>query len=395
MKIIIIGAGPAGMAAALTAKNDKNEIILLEKNDRVGKKLLATGNGRCNYSNMDLKASDYNDPSFVKPLLEQFQTDDLIQFFQMMGLESTREGHRIYPITLKANSVLNTLLSELERKEIEVVTNCHVTDIFSEKKFIIKTNKGKYTADKVVVATGGCSMPVSGSDGKSFQWIQSLGHSVTKLYPALTQLKLDSPYLKHLSGVKVQGEVKLFCDKKLIDRRQGDLLFTNYGISGPPILDLSVYLSQYDHLTLELPLINNITTDIKERLCNRYYVLSHFSLEEFLMGIVDKKFIHFIVDSLHLSRDLTMSMMEMKDFNRLIHCLLHTEFSIIGTTGFKNSQVTRGGVVTEDICAKNFSSKLVSGLFIIGEALNVDGVCGGYNLHFAFGSGIQAGKALR
>ncbi|MDU3010354.1 MAG: aminoacetone oxidase family FAD-binding enzyme [Peptoniphilus harei] len=393
MNIIIIGAGPAGMVAAINAKNENNNVILIEKNDRVGKKLLATGNGRCNYTNLNLSEDNYSSPSFVKETIDEFSNEDLINYFSLLGLESTTDGNRVYPITLKANSVLNILMYWLDKKGIDIRSKTEVKEIKKNKNgFDVITSHDKIEADIVIAAFGGKSMPASGSDGKSFEILKKLGLKITELKPALTQVKLESKYLKHLSGTKVLGKAKLFKKNKAIDERNGEILFTNYGISGPPILDLSVNISEDNFI--EVPLINNVDENTVDKLYSRYYMLEDFSIEEYLMGIVDKKFIHYIIDYLNLDKNTAMNMISMSDFQKIIEILLKSKFKVIGTTGFKNSQVTRGGVDLSEVNNYDYSSKKFKNLYIIGEALNIDGDCGGYNLHFAFASGYRLGKML-
>lgn len=394
MNIIIIGAGASGIATAINAKNENNRVILLEKNDRIGKKLLATGNGRCNYTNLNLSENNYSDPHFVKETISDFNNLDLINYFKLLGLESTQDGNRVYPISLKANSVLNILMYWLEKKEVEIKTNTEVKQIIKTKKsYKLMTNNGNYEADVVVAAFGGKSMPSSGSDGVSFEILKKMGIKVTELKPALTQLKLDSKYLKHLSGTKVLGKAKLLKNNKVVDEREGEILFTNYGISGPPILDLSINIS-HDNV-IEVPLINNLNEESVEMLYRRYYMFPDFSLEEYLLGIVDKKFIHYIVDSLNLDKKAAINMISMSDFERIIELLLKSRFKVTGNTGFKNSQVTRGGVDLSEVNSSDYQSKKYKNLYIIGEALNIDGDCGGYNLHFAFSCAYRLGKILR
>ena len=394
MDIIIIGAGASGIVTAINAKNENNKVILLEKNDRIGKKLLATGNGRCNYTNMNLTEKNYSSPDFVKRTLEEFTNEDLINYFKILGLESTRDGERVYPISLKANSVLNILIYWLEKKGIEIKTNSQVKEIKKRKKgYEVITNDETLKADVVVAAFGGKAMPASGSDGVSFEILKKMGIRVTDLKPALTQLKLDSKYLKHLSGTKVLGRARLLKGEKVIDEREGEILFTNYGISGPPILDMSVNIS--DNNIIEVPLINNLNEDSIDMLYNRYYMFPDFSLEEFLLGIVDKKFIHYIVDSLNMDKNIAMNMIPVGDFEKIVGLLLKSRFRVIGNTEFKNAQVTRGGVSLDEVNPENYESKKFKGLYIIGEALDIDGDCGGYNLHFAFSCGYRLGKILR
>lgn len=394
MDIIIIGAGASGIVTAINAKNENNRVILLEKNDRIGKKLLATGNGRCNYTNMNLSEKNYSSPDFVKRTLGDFSNEDLINYFRILGLESTLDGNRVYPISLKANSVLNILIYWLEKKGIEVKTKSQVKEIKKTKKgYEVITNEETLSADVVVAAFGGKAMPASGSDGVSFEILKKMGIRVTDLKPALTQLKLESKYLKHLSGTKVIGRARLLRREKVIDEREGEILFTNYGISGPPILDMSVNTKEGD--IIEVPLINNLKKDSIDMVYNRYYMFPDFSLEEFLMGLVDKKFIHYIVDSLDMDKNTAMNMISMGDFEKIIGLLLKSSFKVTGNTGFKNAQVTRGGVSLDEVSPENYEAKKYKDLYIIGEALDIDGDCGGYNLHFAFGCGYRLGKILR
>lgn len=394
MDIIIIGAGASGIVTAINAKNENNRVILLEKNDRIGKKLLATGNGRCNYTNMNLSEKNYSSPDFVKRTLEDFSNEDLINYFRILGLESTLDGNRVYPISLKANSVLNILIYWLDKKGIEVKTKSQVKEIKKTKKgYEVITNEETLRADVVVAAFGGKAMPASGSDGVSFEILKKMGIRVTDLKPALTQLKLESKYLKHLSGTKVIGRARLLRGEKVIDEREGEILFTNYGISGPPILDMSVNTKEGD--IIEVPLINNLKEDSIDMVYNRYYMFPDFSLEEFLMGLVDKKFIHYIIDSLDMDKNTAMNMISMGDFEKIIGLLLRSRFKVTGNTGFKNAQVTRGGVSLDEVSPENYEAKKYKDLYIIGEALDIDGDCGGYNLHFAFGCGYRLGKILR
>lgn len=394
MDIIIIGAGASGIVTAINAKNENNRVILLEKNDRIGKKLLATGNGRCNYTNMNLSEKNYSSPDFVKRTLEDFSNEDLINYFRILGLESTLDGNRVYPISLKANSVLNILIYWLDKKGIEVKTKSQVKEIKKTKKgYEVITNEETLRADVVVAAFGGKAMPASGSDGLSFEILKKMGIRVTNIKPALTQLKLESKYLKHLSGTKVIGRARLLRDEKVIDEREGEILFTNYGISGPPILDMSVNTEEGD--VIEVPLINNLKKDSIDMVYNRYYMFPDFSLEEFLMGLVDKKFIHYIVDSLDMDKNTAMNMISMGGFEKIIGLLLKSRFKVTGNTGFKNAQVTRGGVSLDEVSPENYEAKKYKDLYIIGEALDIDGDCGGYNLHFAFGCGYRLGKILR
>lgn len=399
MKIAIIGGGPSGVISAIELAKNNQEVVLFEKNNRILKKLLATGNGRCNYTNIDVSSRNYNcKDDFVKSVLEQFTRDDLIDYFKLMGIEPVVENRgKIFPVTLKASTVVNTLLEELKDLGVKILVDSEVLSIKKKKKFIVKTNNNSFEFDKVIFSVGGSSMPSSGSDGKSYKILENLGHSKIETFPALTQLKLSSEYLKSLSGVKVVGEVKLLEDNKIIDKRNGDLLFTNYGISGPPILDLSRKVNEKNKkLEIEMPLINNIDNikEFRDLLYNRFYTLGHFSLERWLMGLVDKKFINMILKESNLSASTPLNLIEVSDFEKLLNILLKSRFVVIGTKGFENSQVTCGGIATSEIDNNTLESKIIDDLYIVGEVMDVDGDCGGYNLQWAFSSGIVVARSI-
>lgn len=399
MKIAIVGGGPAGVIAAIELARNNNEVFILEKNNRILKKLLATGNGRCNYTNVSVSPNNYNcKNNFVDNCLSFFTKDDLINYFKMMGIEPVVENRgKIFPVTLKSNTVVNTLLGELEDSGVDVLTEEEVIRINKKENFELVTRNNIYDADKVIFAPGGSSMPSSGSDGKSYSLLENLGHTKVDTFPALTQITLKSGYLKSLSGVKVVGNVKLLDGKKVIDERNGDLLFTNYGISGPPILDISRKVNEKNkNLKIEMPLVNNIEEpdEFKEVLYVRYYTLNYFSIERWLMGIVDKKFINMILKEMNIPKETPMSMIEEYKFSILVNILLKSTFEVTGTKGFDSSQVTCGGISTDEINSKTMESKIVKGLYIAGEVMDVDGDCGGYNLQWAFSSGILAARSI-
>lgn len=401
MKVCVVGGGPAGVISAIELSRNNIDVILIEKNNRILKKLLATGNGRCNYTNINVNISDYYcKNNFVENVLNSFSKDALIDYFRIMGIEPTIENRgKIFPVTLKSNTVVNTLLEELEENRAEVITEEEVVSIDKGDNFILKTHNRTFNCDYVIFAPGGMAMPSSGSNGKSYKVLENLGHSKLRTFPGLTQIKLSSPFLKQLSGVKVVGKVNLILDKDVVEQGYGDLLFTDYGISGPPVLDLSrrVNLEGKDkEMFLEMPLINNIENieDFRNILYGRFYSLNHFSFERWLSGIVDKKFINYISKTVNIDKTSPMYLIEEYRFEEVIRVLLKSRFSVIGTKGFENAQVTCGGIDTEEIDSSTMESKYVPGLYIAGEVMDVDGKCGGYNLQWAFSSGMVAARDI-
>ena len=397
MKIGIIGGGAGGIFAAINFSSEF-DVTILERNDRIGKKLLATGNGRCNLTNLSLDNKNYKGAeNFVDFAINNFSNRDLISFFENIGMKTlSLEKGRVYPITLSSASVLNIFLDELKRKNVRVINNFFVNKIEKiDNKFKVYSKESFFEFDKIIFACGGMSMPVSGSDGSAFSLLKNLGHKITKLSPGLTQLKLKSDFLKHLSGTKVIGECKLIRDGKVVDKKYGDLLFTDYGISGPPIFDLSSYVSMYnDKFFIDIPLVNEVDKNFSDFYFSAVYMNPDFSLERFLTGFVNKKFIHYLLKTLAMDKNIPLSNLNHRDYENLLNLILHSTFEVIGVNSFKNSQVTLGGVDTREVDKRTFESKIVKGLYIIGEALDVAGDCGGYNLQWAFSTGYISSKAI-
>lgn len=398
MKVAVIGGGAAGIFSALVA-SEKHEVTIFERNDRIGKKLLATGNGRCNLTNVSVERKNFHgDGDFAYKIYKKFDNETAVKYFEDLGiLTTTKESGKIYPRSLTAASVLNVFLEELKNRNIEVKTDKYINKIEKIKnRFKIHTKDESYTFDRVIMATGGMSMASSGSDGNGYKLLKDLGHTVLETHPALVQLKLKSNFLKHLSGTKVEGVCYLLKDGKVIKERSGDILFTDYGISGPPILDLSRYVLDGNY-RLRFSIVNDLMTeeDKNDFLEYFYRMISSkdMTLERFLIGILNKKFIHYVLKTLDLDRNMKIMDLDPSKSYELLKLLTESEFEIIGNNGYKNSQVTVGGISTKEI-NENMESKIVNGLYIIGEILNIDGDCGGYNLQWAWSSAYVAASSI-
>lgn len=398
MKIGIIGGGAAGIMAALQIKG--HEVHIFERNNRIGKKLLATGNGRCNYTNLNMGPEYYHGgvKDFVKPALNYFGKEETIDFFKShLMLSTSIENGRTYPVTLKASSVLNLFLRELEKKNIYVHTNYFLRQIEKTKggfKLQFKDEEPFYV-DRVVFATGGMSMPVSGSDGNGYRILKSLGHTLVEPFPGLVQVKLKSEFLRHLAGTKVVGEVRLIKYGKVIGREEGDLLFTKYGISGPPILDLSRKVGENlnSKLFMEIPFVNNLQGDFESFAVNAFNN-SDSTLGEFIEGVCDKKFLRVVEALIKIDKNTPLKEINDSLRDRIIKVLQSTRFEVEGLNGYGESQVTCGGISTEEVNSETMESKIVKGLYLVGEVLDVDGDCGGYNIQWAFSSAALCGKVL-
>lgn len=398
MKIGIIGGGAAGIMAALQIKG--HEVHIFERNDRIGKKLLATGNGRCNYTNLNMGPEYYHgeERDFVKAALNYFGKEETIDFFKShLMLSTSIENGRTYPVTLKASSVLNLFLRELEKKNNYIHTNYFLRQIEKTKdgfKLQFKDEEPFYV-DRVVFATGGMSMPVSGSDGNGYRILKSLGHTLVEPFPGLVQVKLKSEFLRHLAGTKVVGEVRLIKGDKVIGKEEGDLLFTKYGISGPPILDLSRKVGENlnSKLFMEIPFVNNLQKGFESFAVNAFNT-SDSTLGEFIEGVCDKKFLRVVEALIKIDKNTPLKEINDSLRDKIIKVLHTTRFEVEGLNGYGESQVTCGGISTEEVNSETMESKIVKGLYLIGEVLDVDGDCGGYNIQWAFSSAALCGKVL-
>lgn len=398
MKVAIIGGGAAGIFSALVA-SEKHEVTIFERNNRIGKKLLATGNGRCNLTNVSVERKNFHgDGDLAYMIYKKFDNETAVKYFEDLGiLTTTKESGKIYPRSLTAASVLNVFLEELENRNIEVKTDKYINKIEKIKnRFKIHTKDESYTFDRVIMATGGMSMASSGSDGNGYKLLKDLGHTVLETHPALVQLKLKSNFLKHLSGTKVEGVCYLLKDGKVIKERSGDILFTDYGISGPPILDLSRYVLDGNY-RLRFSIVNDLMTEEDKNDFLEYFYRTisskDMTLERFLIGILNKKFIHYVLKTLDLDRNMKIMDLDQSKSYELLKILTESEFEVTGNNGYKNSQVTVGGISTKEI-NENMESKIVNGLYIVGEILNIDGDCGGYNLQWAWSSAYVAASSI-
>jgi len=423
-KILIIGAGAAGITAAITAKDYGIDVAIIEGNDRVGKKILTTGNGRCNITNKTIddtlkryEASKNNgdtpckvpyhssNKDFFISVLRAFTVEDTINFFSMLGLPlTTLEGGKMYPLSLQASSVLDILRMALEEREIPVYCGNKVVEIQCHKfgyRVKTKTAEGEelYSCEKLIICAGGKSAAATGSDGSGYALARSLGHSIITPLPALVQLKLDYKNLKALSGIKFNGVADILVDGEILRSEFGEILFTDYGISGPPILQLSriasTSLNQGKKVEIRVNMMPDTDAeDLDNFLENHKAMFGHRSMVSAFIGIINKKLIPILlkeggIDNIHKPLwDLSW-----KEKKAIIELLQSWTFPVIGTNSFTNAQVTAGGIDTREVNPETLESKLHKNLYFAGEILDVDGDCGGFNLQWAWSSGTIAGRS--
>ncbi|MFA7076698.1 MAG: NAD(P)/FAD-dependent oxidoreductase [Candidatus Izemoplasmatales bacterium] len=395
--VIIIGGGASGIMAALSATDHGADVLIVEKNNRIGKKILITGNGRCNYTNITLTGKDYNHPDFVNKIFDDFSFQETIDYFENLGIMAKIEGEgKVFPLSEQASSFLDVFLYELNIRKVVVETENEVISIIKKDNvFQINTNKNNnFFGKKVILSAGGKSMPGTGSDGSGYDLVKKYGHIITDVFPALVKVRLECPYLKQLSGVKINRQVDLLMHEEVLQSEQGDILFTNYGISGPTILELSRRINELilknKKPEIRIKLIQSIS---KSRIIERFNNFQDKEISQSLIGLVNKRFINVLLKESSIEKgNILVSDVPKTNLFRLIDLLFDWRFKIINTLGFEDSQVTAGGIDLSNIDNCSLESKLVKGLYFTGELVDIDGKCGGYNLQWAWSSGYVAGK---
>lgn len=399
-KIIVVGGGAAGMMAAIIAKKNGADVTILERNNRVGKKLLATGNGRCNYTNINLDIENYHgkNPRFAYSALANLDVYQTMDLFERMGITpAIEENGKVFPLSFQSSSMLDVFRYEIEDLGIELITEAHVVKVDKKRDFIItlKDNR-KYICDKLILATGGKAMPISGSDGNGYTIAKSFGHSIIDVFPGLVQLNLDGNIFKQISGVKFPGIARLYSMDKLLIQDSGDILFTNYGISGPPILQISrtalEYMRNKSPVELDISIIHSKSQyELADYLDRRFSYMPKKCIGEALIGLINKRLINPILKEIDLDKNKQAYKMSKKEIYTLSNILTSWRFNIVGSQGWGQAQITAGGVNTDEVDPQTMESKLVEGLYIVGELLDIDGDCGGFNLQWAWSSGYTAG----
>ena len=398
--ILIIGAGASGIASAITAaRTDPSaKIILLDGLDRVGKKILATGNGRCNLANAEPSPQHYHSasPHRMEHFLESMPCERTLNFFSELGLLTALEDDgRYYPHSRQASSVLDTLLLALRRYKIDVHCGCKVIQIKRKnERFVVECeNTEVFTAHRVILAAGGMSAPKQGSDGSGLSIARSLGHKSVPTYPCLTAFRCDNPAVKGLKGVRAEGKLTLFVDGTQVGQELGEIQFTDYGLSGIPAFNLSPMLRPgWKKAELVVSLLPQLNESKLKSMVKRAIALAPGeTLEGFLPGFVHRKLLYAVMKSVGISPlSRSANSLSVKEIERLVHTLTHWSFPVSGVLGWDQAQVTGGGVSLNEV-DDHFQSKLCGGLYLTGELLDVVGDCGGYNLHWAWCSGMEAG----
>lgn len=395
--VIVIGGGASGMAAAITAAEEKeNSVILLERQSRVGRKLLATGNGRCNLTNTGAALNNYHgqDPAFALPALQAFPPEAVLAWFRSLGLVTIEQyGGRVFPLSESAGSVLDVLRFALASAGVAAHAGETAKQLEkSDGKLTVTTDRASYRADAVIVACGGKAGGKLGGVSDGYSLLSALGHRCTPLYPALVPLKTDTDYPRSLKGVRAETAIRLVRGGKLCGESRGELQFTEKGVSGPAAFDLSREASVAGG-----ELVLDFLPDLPEEevltlLCRRRKLSPELENGSIFAGMLHSRLGMAVVRASGVRPSGIVGDLTAQDVSTLSQTAKAFCLRITGTDSFDNAQITAGGICTDDFDSNTLESRLVPGVFACGEVLDLDGDCGGFNLQWAWASGRKAGR---
>lgn len=403
-EVVIVGGGASGLVAAIVAARRGAKVCIIERLNRIGKKILVTGNGRCNMTNTDIRAKYYHSNSGVdiEGVLNRFGYDETEKFFKELGIMPLREGRRVYPLSEQATSVVDVLRMELDRLGIEVIPDTKIVEMKQTKKgWKLLSEIGQcFEAKTVIMATGGMTNASLGCDGLGYELLRHVGHTLQRPFPILVHLISPTPYCKMMKGTKVKANASIFVKGKLERMEYGEVLFTEDGLSGPPIFQLSRVASlaaiEKKKAEVRLDLFPNLSEDVLiSMLYERITQHPERTIENFLIGMVHKRTIMPLlkaakIDSIHRP----IENLEYEEIRALVQTMKGLSFEIEGTRNYKFAQVTAGGISADEIDFNTMASLKAENLYITGEVMDVDGDCGGYNLQWAWATGYIAGESV-
>lgn len=393
--VLIIGGGAAGMAAAIAAAMYGDRVTVLERMERVGKKILATGNGRCNLMNTgELRFP--GGTALAKAVLERCGAEEQLRFWQHLGLRMRQEeGGRVYPVSGAASTVLDTMRQTLRLLGAETVTGAEATAIRRTKKGWTVEAGQAYTADRVIIAGGGCAQPKLGSNGSTYALLKALGHHMVQPRPALTQIITDTAPIRGLSGIRARCDVRITGSRGEKVRESGELLFADYGVTGVCVMQCARWAAPGDvvHIDLTRALGFEDAAALRDELHRRRALWGGMAQLELLTGLCVPKLAIALFRAAGIEKPSERSAEQLtaRQIDQLVRVISDLALEVKGVKGFDSAQVTAGGVRTDEFDPATLESHLAPGVHAAGEVLDVDGDCGGFNLMFAFGSGILAG----
>ncbi len=400
--LIIAGGCASGLCAAVNAArlHPGISIAVIEKLPRVGKKLLATGNGRCNLSNINAAAHPYRNADFAAYALKKYDVNNTLEFFESLGLLTyTDTEGRVYPLSNTAASVLDALRFASAAEGVEMICDTEIIKVEKNGDFFIINDSCR--CKRMIAALGGKAAKVHGTDGDGYPLMRSLGHSVTALYPALSPLNAQSSATKSLKGVRVHSaELTACCGDRVIAQSRGEILFTEYGLSGIAAMELSAAISRALDKSVKEICFTNIDfapdmpiDELLEHLKKVKKIKGFISIDNLLTGILPKAVGNALCKAIDLYKgDLLIKDLSDNDIAGVAACIKKMSIPVSSASGFDSAQVTSGGVNVDEISPETLESKLCSGLYLAGELIDVDGGCGGYNLQWAWSSGLLAGE---
>lgn len=398
--VVIIGGGAAGLTAAISAARCGAHTVILEHKDKTGKKLLATGNGKCNYTNENQDITCYRGehPDFVMPVFEQFGFPETVAFFENIGVVPKIKNGYYYPSGEQASSVLEVLRLEANYLRVREVCNCEISSIQNTKQgFCISSSAGIFFGKNMIFATGLLAAPKSGSDGSAFRYIEDFGHHFIDIVPALVPLQGKQAFFKQLAGIRTEIRADLYVENILTASEYGELQLTDYGVSGIPIFQLSRYAAkalkagQNVHILLDF-LPNMCSEDVVTLFEKRLHKTDQKkTICECFVGLFNKKLAEVLIKEAGISLGDSPVKVQTEQIKHLADLAKGLRADITGTKSFEQAQVCAGGISTEEICPDTMESKFIPGLYFAGEIIDIDGRCGGYNLQWAWSSGYVAG----
>lgn len=414
MKVVVIGGGPAGMMAAITSSKENNKVILIEKMQSLGRKLLITGKGRCNITS-SLPMEDFikNTPGngkFLYSCYQKFTNKDIIEFLKEEGLEVKNErGNRIFPVTDHSQDVLRCFMKKLKENKVEIHYNERVKEILCDEKngervvIGVETNHGKILADKVILATGGKSYPLTGSTGDGYKLAEKLGHTIVEIKPSLVPLEIYQKELcRKMQGLSLKNvSIKIKDENKVIYEDFGEMLFTHFGVSGPIILSGSSIITRYKNIEekfkdKEIKLLIDFKPALSEqkleaRILRDFNELKNKQFKNSLDKLLPQKLIPVVINLSGIYEDKKVNEITKEERKRLLHILKEFTLDIKGFRPIEEAIITRGGISTKEINPKTMESKIVKNLYFAGEIIDVDSYTGGFNLQIAYSTGYVAG----
>lgn len=403
MKIVVIGGGPAGLMSAFFAKNNSNQVVILERNEKLGKKLYITGKGRCNVTNEKCVGQDFlnnvvTNPKFLFSAISAFDYFDVVDFFEGNGCKlKVERGGRVFPVSDKASDITKALTKTVEKKGVEVEFDTRVSSIKkTEGGFCLQTNNGEFVCDKVILATGGKSYPTTGSTGDGYSLAKRLGHNILLPKPSLVAIKLKND-VSSLEGLSLKNvELRLVRDKKVLHKFFGEALFTDKELSGPIAISMSAHLPHLSPQDYKLfldfkPYMTDIELD--QRLQKEFGQNKNSEIQTVLKNLLPSRLVPVVLEKCQIAQNTKIHSVTKPQRLTISNVLKNYELEFEVSEDFERAVVTTGGVDTKEINAKTMESKICEGLFFAGEVIDVDAYTGGFNIQIALSTGCLAGKS--